>query len=75
MPKTETACPTCREIHEPRGLVYDGKGINSCGMYRARIATFRPDAPEHLGPLFAAAHPVTRLGPRHAPDDMNCASE
>lgn len=48
-------CPICREEHEPRGLSFDGKGVNSCGMYRTRLATFSKNAPEHLGPLFAAA--------------------
>lgn len=49
-----TQCPVCREEHEPRSLTYDGRGVNSCGMYRERIATI-PDAYSHLGPTFAAA--------------------
>lgn len=41
-------CPICREIHDPaRGLSLDGKGLNSCGMYRDRIATFQPDYRQH----------------------------
>ena len=52
---TADSCPICREKHEPRSLSYDGKGINACGMYRSRLATFENDAPEHLGPLFAAS--------------------
>lgn len=53
---SHTPCPICREHHETdRGLSYDGKGINACGMYRNRLATFQSNAPEHLGPLFAAA--------------------
>jgi hypothetical protein len=60
MENTTTICPICREQHEPRSLSFDGHGINSCGMYRSRIATFAPDAKangtaEILGPLFAAA--------------------
>lgn len=36
----ETKCEICREIHGPdRGLSFDGKGINSCGMYRSRLLT------------------------------------
>jgi hypothetical protein len=50
------ACPICRELHGPeRGLSFDGKGVNSCSMYRTRLATFGKDTPEHLGPLFATA--------------------
>lgn len=50
------SCPICREIHGPdRGLSFDGRGINSCGMYRARLATFVNPASAELGPLFAAA--------------------
>lgn len=56
MPK---ACPICREEHEPRGLSFDGKGINGCGMYGTRIATFisgsSDDETALLGPMFAAA--------------------
>ena len=54
MPKT---CPICRETHDAtRGLSYDTHGINSCGIYRSRLATFTPDAPkEILGPLFEVA--------------------
>ena len=52
-------CPICRESHEPgRGLSYDGCGINSCGMYRDRIATFtdkRGLTAGLLGPMFAEA--------------------
>lgn len=48
-------CPICRENHEPRGLSFDGKGVNSCGMYRTRLATMTKDVPESLGPVFAAA--------------------
>jgi hypothetical protein len=50
-------CPICRENHEPdRRLSFDGKGINSCGMYRNRIATFgNNDQAQLLGPVFAAA--------------------
>lgn len=53
-------CPICREEHEQdRGLSFDGKGVNSCGMYRTRIATFTSGATDddtrRLGPLFAAA--------------------
>ena len=53
-------CPICREIHGPeRTLSYDGKGINACGMYRTRIATFTSGAMDGavalLGPMFAAA--------------------
>lgn len=40
-----------------RTLSYDGRGINSCGMYRNRIATFQhsDDVARELGPKFAAA--------------------
>lgn len=48
-------CPICREEHTPRPLSFDGCGVNSCGMYRDRLATFAHGAPRHLGPLFAAA--------------------
>ena len=52
-----TPCPICRENHaQGRSLSYDGKGINSCGMYRNRIAKFQDhDIAEELGPKFAAA--------------------
>lgn len=41
-------CPICRENHDPaRGLSWDGMGLNSCGMYRSRIATFAPEYREH----------------------------
>lgn len=41
-------CPICRENHDPaRGLSWDGMGLNSCGMYRDRIATFQPDYRQH----------------------------
>ena len=54
-----TQCPICREKHEPeRGLSYDGCGINSCGTYRDRLATFsdkRGLTSGLLGPMFAAA--------------------
>lgn len=53
------ACPICRENHEPeRGLSFDGLGINSCGMYRERIATFNRnnlDVAKTLGETFANA--------------------
>jgi len=49
-----TTCPICREEHEPRGLAYDGRGVNSCGMYRDRIATIQNEY-HHLGPTLAAA--------------------
>lgn len=54
-------CPICRERHdETRRLSFDGKGINSCGSYRSRLATFQNptterDLPAYLGPIFAAA--------------------
>ncbi len=53
----QTACPICREQHGPeRSLSFDGKGVNDCGIYRARVATFTKDAnTEALGNLFAAA--------------------
>ena len=48
-------CKVCEESHEPsRGLSFDGRGINSCGIYRQRIATFEPER-ESLGDVFAAA--------------------
>ena len=50
----KTACPICRENHEPRGLSWDGIGINACGMYRSRMATFHPDYREH-GPAIVRA--------------------
>lgn len=56
-----SACPICRERHPARRrLHYDGFGVNSCGMYRARLATFPAYAREDgtadtLGPLFAMA--------------------
>lgn len=37
---TKGPCPYCRENHEPRPLSFDGFGINSCGIYRDRLATF-----------------------------------
>lgn len=41
-------CPICRENHGPAcGLSWDGMGLNSCGMYRSRIATFLPAYREH----------------------------
>ena len=55
---TPPDCPICRERHEAnRSLSYDGRGINSCGMYRNRIATFQhsDDVARELGPKFAAA--------------------
>ena len=52
-------CPICRENHEERGLSFDGKGVNGCGIYRTRLATFTSgctdDTTAMLGPLFAAA--------------------
>lgn len=54
-------CPICRERHdETRRLSFDGKGINSCGSYRSRLATFQNPTTErdlmaYLGPIFAAA--------------------
>jgi hypothetical protein len=51
---TPGPCPICREIHAPRGLCYDGMGVNSCGMYRERIATI-PHEYAFLGPVFASA--------------------
>lgn len=50
----KTPCPICREVHEPRGLSFDGQGINSCGMYRARVATVLPYYRE-LGEKMATA--------------------
>ena len=56
------ACPICREIHgSDRGLSFDGKGVNSCGMYRERLATLQPDCPEALGRLFAEAPAMLAL--------------
>ena len=56
---THTPCPYCRESHEPKPLSYDGFGINSCGMYADRIATFSKSVPEpmrkELGHLWKAA--------------------
>lgn len=54
MSETSKACPICREEHPPRGLSYDGRGVNSCGMYRSRIATITNEY-QHLGPTLAAA--------------------
>jgi hypothetical protein len=56
MPKQQhkPTCFICREVHERRALNYDGRGINSCGMYRSRIATLTQDY-QHLGPMLAAA--------------------
>ena len=53
-------CPICREVHDPeRGLSYDGCGINSCGTYRDRLATFGKSVDGLtsglLGPMFAAS--------------------
>ena len=52
-------CLICRENHEERVLSFDGKGINACGIYRTRLATFTSgcddDQVTMLGPLFAAA--------------------
>lgn len=50
-------CPICGEQHDAdRTLSYDGKGINSCGQYRERLATFTtPKAAADLGPVFAVA--------------------
>lgn len=53
-------CPICREEHEPRPLSFDGWGVNSCGMYRSRLATFAPEPHREgvaaiLGRLFAVA--------------------
>lgn len=37
-------CPHCREQHgAERTLTFDGYGINSCGMYRSRVATLEKD--------------------------------
>jgi hypothetical protein len=50
-------CPICHEHHdETRSLSFDGFGINSCGKYRERLATFTDagKAAAHLGPIFAA---------------------
>ena len=55
---TPLGCTICREQHMvSRTLSYDGRGINSCGMYRNRIATFQhsDDVARELGPKFAAA--------------------
>ncbi len=53
--RTIPACPICREYHEePRGFSYDGRGVNSCGMYRGRIANILAGY-HHVGPLLAAA--------------------
>jgi hypothetical protein len=55
MKEKNTACPICREEHHPaRTLTFDGVGVNSCGLYRERIATLR-DEHRQLGPLFASA--------------------
>lgn len=50
-------CIICREQHPPQGLSFDSKGINSCGMYRTRLATFvcHPDVSKLLGPVMEAA--------------------
>jgi len=49
-------CPICGEQHDAdRTLSYDGHGINSCGLYRERLATFEPRTPEHLRRVAAAA--------------------
>lgn len=52
-------CPICRGEHPPRPLSFDGKGINSCDLYRSRLATFSVspghEAAQRLGPMFAAA--------------------
>lgn len=48
-------CSICRELHsDDRTLSYDGRGVNSCGMYRDRIATI-PDEYRHLGPVLSMA--------------------
>lgn len=56
---THTPCPQCREIHTPRAFSYDGFGVNSCGMYRGRLATFSQSMPDaqrkELGALWVAA--------------------
>lgn len=51
---TGTKCATCGEIHDARPLSFDGIGVNSCGVYRTRIATIEREY-RHLGPMFAAA--------------------
>lgn len=54
-------CPICREMHgTARGLSFDGRGINDCGVYRARLFTIptgrlNEDGPQALGRMFAAA--------------------
>lgn len=57
---TLPACEYCREIHiGERVFTYDGRGVNGCGEYRPRLATFPPDMSrddrEKIGPLLAAA--------------------
>ena len=37
---TPKPCKYCRENHEPRPLLFDGFGINACGNYWERLATF-----------------------------------
>jgi hypothetical protein len=70
------ACPICRELHGPeRGLSFDGKGVNSCGMYRTRLATFGKDTPEHLGPLFATAPDLLAVLERYVAADSGDETE
>lgn len=56
-------CPICREIHEPtRGLSFDGQGVNSCGMYRNRLATMTDLGKQcGIGPDLARAWLIPEL--------------
>jgi hypothetical protein len=72
MAKAET-CKICREVHEHRGLSFDGHGVNSCSMYRNRIATFQPDwKNSDLGKLFAAAPELLKALRQYFPVANTC---
>ncbi len=40
LPESGPLCQFCDEHHDQsRGLSFDGRGVNSCGKYRERLAT------------------------------------
>jgi hypothetical protein len=62
-------CQVCRERHDPAvDLSFDGKGINSCGMYRTRLATFTSGCSDDivalLGPLFESSFKLLAVAHR-----------